>query len=117
MDELFRRAAKHEDKGDFRSAFRLHLAAAKAGDTGCQVNLGNFYAASTGVRNQSAALYWYTRAYWRGESAAANNIGVLWRNQGKLRRALSWFQRAVKMGDAEAKLRDREVLLIHRERP
>jgi TPR repeat protein len=104
-DELFRRASAQEDKGRFRSAFRLYLAAAKAGDTGCQVNVGNFYDNGTGVRrNKSAALYWYMRAYRRGVACAASNIGTVWRNEGKLKRALSWFQRAVEMGDDEANL-------------
>src|SRR5579862_3050477 len=36
--------------------------------------------------------------------SAANNIGVLWRNEKQLKRALRWFVRAVKLGDDEANL-------------
>jgi TPR repeat protein len=104
-DLLFNRAAKHEENGELRSAFRLYLAGAKAGDMGCQINVGNFYDAGTGVRrNRSAALYWYKRAYRRGVSSAASNIGILWRNANNPKRALGWFQRAVRLGDAEANL-------------
>jgi TPR repeat protein len=104
-NSLFNRAAKHEENGELRSAFRLYLAGAKAGDSGCQINVGNFYDAGTGVRrNRSAALYWYKRAYRRGDSSAANNIGILWRNANNPKRALGWFQRAVRLGDAEANL-------------
>jgi TPR repeat protein len=104
-EELFIRAAKHEENGQLRSAFRLYLAAAKAGDTSCQLNVGNFYDAGTGVRrNRLAALYWYKRAYRRGDSCAANNIGVMWRNDKKPKRALEWFQKAVRLGDEEANL-------------
>jgi TPR repeat protein len=67
-----------------RSAFRLYLAGAKSGDSGCQLNVGNLYDAGTGVRrNPEAALHWYKRAYRAGSASAANNIGVLWRGDRK----------------------------------
>lgn len=104
-DELFIRADKQADEGNFRSAFRLFLAAAKAGDVSCQINVGNYYDAGTGVRrNRSAAMYWYKRAYRRGKASAAHNIGVMWRNERKYRRALEWFKKAVRLGDPQANL-------------
>src|SRR5258708_2232825 len=104
-EELFIRATKQEENGQLRSAFRLYLAAAKAGDTSCQVNVGNFYDAGTGVRrNRLAALYWYKRAYRRGVSCAASNIGVMWRNDKNPKRALEWFQKAARLGDEEPNL-------------
>jgi TPR repeat protein len=104
-EELFLQAAKHEDRGELRSAFRLYLEGAKAGDTGCQINVGNFYDAGTGVRrNRSAALYWYKRAYRRGDACAASNIAVMWRNEKQRKRALEWFRKAVRLGDDDANL-------------
>jgi TPR repeat protein len=104
-EELFVRATKQEERGKLRSAFRLYLAAAKAGDIGCQLNVGNFYDAGMGVRrNRLAALYWYKRAYRRGYSCAASNIGIMWRNEQKLKRSLEWFHKAVRSGDEEANL-------------
>jgi TPR repeat protein len=104
-ERLFIRAEKQEQSGNLRSAFRLYLAAAKAGDLGCQVNVGNYYDAGTGVRrSRSLAFYWYKRAYRRGDSSAANNIGIMWRNENKPKRALEWFQKAVRLGDGEANL-------------
>jgi TPR repeat protein len=102
---LFIRADQEEERGNLRSAFRLMLSAARLGDTGAQVNVGNYYDDAKGVqRNRSAALYWYKRAYRRGDSGAANNIGVLWRKEKQFKRALGWFVRAVKLGDDEANL-------------
>jgi TPR repeat protein len=102
---LFSRASKCEEKGNMRSAFRLYLAGAKSGDPGCQVNVGNLYDAGTGVRrNKAAALRWYKRAYHGGSASAASNIGVLWRNEGKAKRALDWFRKAARLGDDEANL-------------
>ena len=104
-EELFTRAANSEEKGDMRSAFRFYLAAAKSGDSGSQLNVGNLYDAGTGVRrSRDSALHWYKRAYRRGSVSAANNIGVLWRNEKKPKRALEWFRKAVRLGDDEANL-------------
>ena len=117
-EELFIQAAKREERGELRSAFRLYLAAARAGDTSSQLNVGNFYDAGTGVRrNRLAALYWYKRAYRRGVSAAANNIGIVWRNEKKLERALEWFQKAVRLGDDEANLEIAKYYLLNGRNP
>ena len=88
-----------------RSAFRLYLAGAKSGDSGCQLNVGSLYDAGTRVRrNRKAALRWYKRAYRAGSASAATNIGILWRNEKKPTRALGWFRKAVRLGDDEANL-------------
>lgn len=96
-------ALLEEERGNLNSAFRLTLAAAKLGDISAQTNVGNYYDAATGVRrNRALALYWYKRAYRRGDALAAFNIGVLWRNEKQFHRALAWFLRSVKLGDDEA---------------
>lgn len=97
---MFLRANNEWGRGKVRSAFRLFRVAARAGDKGAQVNVGYFYDKGIGVRrDQSAALYWYKRAYRRGDASAATNIGTIWRDKHKPQRALSWFFRAVKLGD------------------
>lgn len=93
------------DRGRLRTAFRLFLAAAKAGDLGSQVNVGYCYNTGSGVRRDPVeALYWYRRAYRRGDASAANNIGIIWRDEGRWQRALRWFRRAVDLGDEDANL-------------
>jgi TPR repeat protein len=104
-DALFRRADQLSDRGEFLSAFRLFLAAAKAGDKGSQLNVGYCYDTGKGVKpNAPAALYWYRRAYRRGDSCAATNIGTIWRDRQNPTRALYWFRRAVQLGDEGASL-------------
>jgi TPR repeat protein len=111
-EELFIRADRQDDKGNFSSAFRLFLAGAKLGDKGCQLSVGNYYDDAKGVRrNCKAALYWYKRAYRGGIASAANNIGVLYRNEKNPRRALAWFNKAARMGDDEANLEIAEYFL------
>jgi TPR repeat protein len=102
---LFLRAEKEEERGDLRAAFRHLLAAAKLGDRGGQLNVGNFYEDGKGVcRNRAAAMYWYKRLYRRGDSSGARNIGVILRKDGQFSRALAWFERAVNLGDDSSNL-------------
>ena len=109
---MFSRADKQWASGKLRSAFRLFLECAKAGDLGCQINLGTFYADGIGVkRNRERALYWYRLAYRRGSGAAAANIGVLFRDESKIPQALAWFQRAVKLENADANLEIAKIYL------
>jgi TPR repeat protein len=116
LDDLFRRADAQLEKGEFRSAFRLFLTAAKAGDPACQVNLGNLYLVGTGVRpNVDMAVDWYRRAYRKGYSPAANNIAVALRRQGKLKEALAWFERAITKDDCDANLEAAKIYIEENE--
>ena len=102
-DILYERANEAWNRGSMRAAFRLFLAAAKAGNPSAFGTLAQFCDFGKGVKfNESAALYWYRRAYRHGDPAAANNIGCILRDQNKLDAALQWFHRAVKRGDVDA---------------
>lgn len=112
LNALFRRADQLSDKGRHKAAFRLFLAGAQGGDLSCQLNVGNCYDEGIGVRpDRAAALYWYKRAYRRGDACAATNIATIWRDEGKLQRALYWFQRAVDLGDDDANLEIAKIYL------
>ena len=112
IDRLFCRADKLREADRLRPALRLFRAAAKAGDFGCQVNLGNCYCDGMGVtRNLRLALLWYRRAYRQGNSAAANNIAIVMRDEKKLYPAVAWFARAIKRKDADANLHIAEIYL------
>lgn len=112
LDELFERASGQWDKGNLKSAFRLFLVGARAGDVGSQVNLGTFYSNGIGVKpNRDMALQWYRRAYRRGDRSAAHNIAIVLRDEKKIPQALNWFERAVKLGDGDANLEIAKILL------
>lgn len=109
---LFKQANEEWEKGRLRSAYRLFLAGAKAGDPGAQANLGYFFDIGIGMKpSRRRALYWYRRAFKQGYSAGATNIGTIYRDKGELRKALMWFQRAVKLGDADANLEIAKIYL------
>ena len=96
--ETWVRADKEWERGRLGPAFRLMLAAAKMRESGAQVNVGYMYDNGVGTRhNKGLALYWYRRAYRRGEGTAAHNIGAVWRDDGNFQRALYWFERALQM--------------------
>jgi TPR repeat protein len=102
---LFMRGDSQEDAGRFRPAFRLFLSAAKAGDLNAQSRVGYCYDIGCGVRpNRTAALYWYKRAYRRGDPIAAHNIGTIGRDERQVKRAERWFQRAVDLGFEDSNL-------------
>ena len=102
---LFERADREWDRKNLRLALRLFRAAARAGDPGALLNVGYFYDKGVGVqRNRSAALYWYKRAFHRGDAHAANNIATIWRDEHKINRALLWFHKAAELGADGANL-------------
>jgi TPR repeat protein len=104
-DKLFYRADKEWEEGKPQSAFRLFLTAAKAGDRAAQTNIGYFYDNGIGIRrNKVKALYWYKRAYRRGDASAAHNIATIWRDKHKPQRALAWFRRAIRLGNDSSNL-------------
>jgi len=95
-----------------RSAFRLFLSAAKNGMVPAFGTVAQFYDRGEGVKaNQKAALYWYRRAYRHGSETAANNIGCIWHDRGKLSRGIWWLKRAVELGDDDANLNIAKIYL------
>jgi TPR repeat protein len=112
LNNIFERACKQWESGKLRSAFRLFLSGAKAGDSSSQVNLGTFYSDGIGVRpSRTNGLYWYRRAYRQGSRAAASNIAVVYLNEGNEEQALGWFQRAINLRDGDASVEVAKIYL------
>jgi TPR repeat protein len=102
-EKLFLEAERYEETGDFKSAFKSLLAGALLGDSGCQSNLGNFYASGKGTRRSlEKAAFWYKRAYRNGAGYAASNLAIDRRNAGNIRSAVVWFKRAIAQKDGDA---------------
>lgn len=104
-DTRFAQASHLLERGRIKQAFLLFLEVAKEGDSSAQLNVGYFYDTGQGVsRSRTLAVYWYRRAVRQGEAAAANNIGTIYRDEGRLRLAIRWFGKAANMGDGDALL-------------
>jgi TPR repeat protein len=102
-ERLFLEAYRYEEARDFKSAFKCLLASAQLGDSGSQINLGNFYAEGKGVRrNLDEAARWYRKAYKGGERTGALNLAIDLKKAGKTRSAVIWFRKAVAMNDGSA---------------
>ena len=105
VDTPFSEASRLLERGKIQEAFRLFFEAAKTGDSRAQLNVGYLYDTGQGVsRSRTQALQWYRKAVKQGEAAAANNIGTIYRDEGRLRLAVRWFEKAAAMGDGDALL-------------
>lgn len=49
-------------------------------------------------------MYWYRRAARRGDAAAASNAGCIYRDEGRIKLALRWFEKAVALDLDDAML-------------
>lgn len=71
------------DRADLKSALRIWMATAEAGDAGAQNNVGEIYERGLGTEpNYEAALIWYRKAADQGHAPALFNLGTLY-EQGK----------------------------------
>ncbi|PTL77132.1 tetratricopeptide repeat protein [Vitiosangium sp. GDMCC 1.1324] len=105
LEVKFNEASAHLDAGHHREAFRLFHEAARAGHQASWLNVGYCFDVGRGVRrSRERALFWYRKAVSKGDGAAANNIGTMYRDEGRPRLAARWFQKAVSLGDTGALL-------------
>lgn len=67
------------DRADYKSALRVWMAAAEAGDPDAQNNVGEIYERGLGTQpNYEAAIIWYQKAADQGYSRALFNLGTLY---------------------------------------
>jgi TPR repeat protein len=103
IERLLVDAERLEEAGNYKMAATVLRRGAKLGNTSCQINLGNYYAAGTGVtKNLERAAHWYKTAYKNGDRSGALNLAIDKRNQGASRSAEGWFKKAVAMRDGGA---------------
>ena len=77
--------------------------AAEHGSAPAQNNFGILLGNGSGVRkNVEDALLWLRKAFHAGESCAAQNIAITYRENGDLTTAFKWFRRAAEAGDGDA---------------
>jgi uncharacterized protein len=67
------------DRADYKSALRVWMAAAEAGDADAQNNVGEIYERGLGAEpNFEAAVIWYQKAADQGYARALFNLGTLY---------------------------------------
>jgi TPR repeat protein len=86
-------------------ALHWHTLSAEKGNDSGQLALGCLLSTGDGVkRDIKAAIYWTKQALNQGVSAAAHNLGTIYRDMKKPRLAFHWYNRAVEMGDLDSLL-------------
>jgi TPR repeat protein len=105
-DLLYMEADLLDDRRRYTEALPLLLKGAKAGDTSCQVLLGNYLTdGRQGIpADQRRGVRWYKQAYKQGSSTGASNLAMHYRKQGDTDEAYRWYELAVKSGENEAHL-------------
>ncbi|MET3493082.1 tetratricopeptide repeat protein [Variovorax boronicumulans] len=102
-DDWFIAANDAWDAGALRKALSLFLKAAAAGDIHAFNSIGYFLDHGIGVKkNPDAARDWYRKAAKRGDIAGCSNLAVCYRDEGDLRWARYWLERAHALGDEDA---------------
>lgn len=106
-ERLFLLGDRLSDEGHYREAWRAFLRAARCGHASSQLNLGTMYSDGCGIRrSRSKARHWLLKAVAdRGTAAAAaNNLGITYLDRGSVRRGRRWLERAIALGDDDARL-------------
>ncbi|MFL0811182.1 MAG: caspase family protein [Agarilytica sp.] len=87
------------DRADYKTALKVWMPAAEAGDAEAQANVGQIFERGLGGEpNYEAAIIWYTKAAEKGNSRAQFNLGTLYEQglgveKNKLL-ALNWYRKA-----------------------
>lgn len=104
-DALLRIAYAAADSGDFDRARRCYEHGAALGDFLCLHALGYMHDVGEGVpENKPLAMKIYRKAWRLGSHASAENIAVLYREQGRFSMMFRWYQRAAAAGDGSSHL-------------
>jgi TPR repeat protein len=107
VDELEKQLVKKKPL----KALHWYTLSANQGNQDAQMSLSNLLSEGEGVvRDFDAAIHWAKEAIKQGNTAAAHNLGTIYRDLGKPAMAFSCYKQAVAMGDDDDLL---EVGLCH----
>ncbi len=87
------------DRADYKTALKVWMEAAQAGDAEAQTNVGEIFEKGLGTTpNYEAALTWYEKAAQQGNTRAQFNLGTLYEMglgvPANKVMALNWYRRA-----------------------
>ena len=102
-DGCKRHSGKVLVKRSRKKAAQWFRRAAAHGLAPAQNTLGVLLSNGDGVRkNVDEALSWLRRAFRAGDTCAAQNIAITYRQTGDFRTAVKWFRRSADVGDGDA---------------
>jgi len=110
-EKLLQKARSRPMLDNRRKAFQLLLRAAKLGNEEAQVLVGyDFAYGGISEIDIEEALHWWKTAWAQGSWDAAFNLGKLYSDQRQWKKAIKWFERAVRAGDPDGLV---EIARIH----
>jgi TPR repeat protein len=108
-DRKWREGCALEDAGKIAEAVRAYRVGAKAGDVAAQVNLANLLDDHVKPPRRAEAVHWYKRAIRWGDSSAAYNLAIHYKNLSKPRWYRHWLKVSAQMGDVDSARELRKV--------
>ncbi len=92
------------DRSDYRTALKVWLDSAKAGDPEAQTNVGEIYEKGLGIQpDYKAAFAWYKKAAEQNYSRAQINLGYMYEKgygvEKNIAEALNWYRKASGLTD------------------
>jgi TPR repeat protein len=113
-ERLFLLGDRLADAGRDHDAWQAFLRSARKRHSGSQLNLAVMYSDGRGTRrSRTKARHWLLKALHDPGSAgaAASNLGILYLGRRSFSRARKWLERAVDLGDDDARLRLGQLIL------
>lgn len=101
-EAAFEEGLERYSRHDLAGSMEAYLHAARLGHPLAQLNLGNILDDEILPSNPAAAVFWYTQSVEGGESSAAWNLAMHYRNKGDGNSYEHWVKRAARMGHPEA---------------
>jgi TPR repeat protein len=102
--ELFESGDAAEDAGEFGRALLCFEQGAALGCNDCLERLALMYDVGKGVQiSKTFAMRCYQKS-WRRGGNPANNIAILYREQGDLKAMVRWYKRAIERGHEDARV-------------
>ncbi len=112
-NKLWVQACDAWDAGKLALAFHLFYAAALKGNGSAINNLGYFYDQGIGVEvNKIAALKWYRKGAKQKDICAQLNLGILYHQLGRIKRAKRALLTSLKTGDDAAALYLAKIYMV-----
>lgn len=104
-EEMERRASQLAGAGRHGEAFKLFRRLAMQDNAFGLFSVGYCYDVGEGVkRSPDRALLWYRRAFAKHPDwIPAHNIGTIYRDLGRPRLALRWFQKSIELGGEDSR--------------
>jgi TPR repeat protein len=103
-EKIWYRAAELEELGKIEEAVKLYRRGARLGNLGSMINLASLLDDQISPPKPREAIYWYKRGIKAGDSTAAFNFAMHYRNLRQRRWYVHWMRVAAQMGDSDAKI-------------